>query len=153
MTRLWLLLVLLLSIAPVRALEVLDVSPLSVTPQQRVTMTVHFNQGQDLAAVRTYRYGSSIQVYISLDDVVIVGQPPAQERTESFDLGGFPVGEYRLDVYAASVGPPNLLLSRTLGVTAPVGLPASSTVSRLMLVVTMLFAGGVAFWRRRARAA
>ncbi len=146
----WILWVMLFFVVPARAVEVLDVAPLHTTPQQTVRMTLHLQSFDRIEAVRTYRYGNVIQVYVILSDVVVVGQPPLTERTEVFDLGRFPVGEYQLDVYAGAVSYYPLLQSYTLGVTAPVALPATSYVSRLLLFIAMGLAGCIALVRMRA---
>ncbi len=122
---------------PARAIDVLDVSPLQATPQDMIRMTLHFAPGQPLEAVRTHRYGSSIQVFVVISDVAMPGQPTTPERTETFDLGRFPVGEYQIDIYNSSPGP-TPMASYQLSVVAPVSLPAASASSRLLLVLCVL---------------
>ena len=135
------LLLAMLMMSPARAVDVIDVSPLQPVPQQMLTTTLHFNAGERLEAVRTYRYGTSIQVYVILNDVVVPGQPTAPERTQTFDLARFPAGQYQLDIYAGGGGYNRLLLSAPLGVAAPAGLPAVSLTALLLLVLTTVLIG------------
>ncbi len=133
----FLLLLSLFVAVPAKAIDVLDVSPLQATPQDMIRMTVHFGPGLPLEAVRTFRYGSSIQVFVIINDVAIPGQPPAPERTEAFELGQFPVGEYQIDIYNSSPSS-TPMASYPLSVVAPVSLPATSASSRLLLVLCVL---------------
>lgn len=145
----WLVALLMLVVGPARALDVLDVSPLQATPQDMIRMNVHFNAGQELEAVHTYRYGSSIQVYVILNDVVTPGAPPVPAHTERFDLGRFPIGEYLIEVYNGNLSGSPPLVSYALGVGAAAPIPATSKSGLLALVGAVLAVGFVAARRRR----
>jgi hypothetical protein len=145
-------LILLCIALPARAVTVLDVSPLRATPQDMVRMTVHFEQGQRLEMVRTYRYGNSIQTYVALNDVVLPGQPPAPARTETFDIGQFPPGSYQVDIYAGAPTP-QLIASYQLGVVAAPAIPATSSIALALLVLSTLIVGFAVVRRRQTELA
>jgi hypothetical protein len=142
--RLWILWLALLIASPfARAVSVLDVAPLRATPQDTIRMTLHLAPTDRLEFVNTFRYGSSIQVYVGLSDVIVPGQPPLPERTQIVELGRFPPGEYQIDIYVS--GPSSVLLtSRSLGVVAAPAIPVLADRLADALAVVFLLIGALA---------
>jgi hypothetical protein len=142
--RSWMLtLILLIATPAARAVSVLDVAPLRATPQDAIRMTLHLDAPDRLEFVNTFRYGSSIQVYVGLSDVVVPDQPPLPERTQVVELGRFPSGEYQVDIYVGSLSPV-LLTSRSLSVIAPPPIPTLTGRVPAALAAVLVLIGALA---------